>query len=377
MKNKNISIITPKTNNNFRGSLGRVVARQNEPKNAINEPVKNNISYKPKPLDDGILQRIKDSKAKKTNDNNYPVVRRNKKNNNQYPLPVKKTNTNYYIEQNQQPSNFIDHVKKSREQKQEISWDKTQKEIIVPLSPDFSQKSNNNDENNEICNDNIEKNIVVDDNRFVVEIPTEKPLTSLPNSYSVRWMVIDSAKIINLCSPESIYWPKNWSENELEYRNTVGAEYIRAWNETNGFYKKLEESILKDGFRNPIIITAGHPQIRKLTEIPPELRVEPSEMLVCEILGGSRLHIAQKLGIAIPCIVNDWVNRFPNALKLNTNKDIKKAFSDPPDLIYFTEKGVRTSHPKHIHLEKEYRDPKLMGKYRAAIINKRIAKIEM
>jgi len=111
-----------------------------------------------------------------------------------------------------------------------------------------------------------------------------------------------------------------------------------------GFYTRLEESILKEGFRNPIFCNA----------IP--------EGLFSRV-GTSRLWIAKKHNLEVPCIIADYVNRFPELEELRTEKEIRAKFKDQPNKVELhaeTKVGhVWISGLPHYHLgetEEEYRE---------------------
>jgi len=109
---------------------------------------------------------------------------------------------------------------------------------------------------------------------------------------------------------------------------------IKKMNEENGFFDKLEASILKEGIRNPIVINA------KIIdgEIDFEMRY-----------GGSRLWVAQKHNMEIACIIADFDNIFPDAEILKPHK-IKEKFQDKPRHVKFKPHGVNISGCEDYHL---------------------------
>jgi hypothetical protein len=111
-----------------------------------------------------------------------------------------------------------------------------------------------------------------------------------------------------------------------------------------GFYTKLEASILEEGFRNPIFCNA----IKEGT---------------FSRVGTSRLWIAKKHGLDIPCIIADYVNRYPDFEELKTEEEIRSKFKDQPNKVELnieTKVGhVWISGLPHYHLnetEEEYRE---------------------
>ena len=61
------------------------------------------------------------------------------------------------------------------------------------------------------------------------------------------------------------------------------------------------------------MITTGVPKIRPLTDIPKtRWNEDTTSWLLCEHFGGSRITIAAKLGIPVPCIVCDFTETIQN-----------------------------------------------------------------
>ena len=105
---------------------------------------------------------------------------------------------------------------------------------------------------------------------------------------------------------------EDWSQEGIKSRQNIMREFEEGMNQICGHYDRLEKSILEEGFRNPIIITRGLPRRRKMKHIPFYIRRKHiGDWLLMEgNSGGSRLHIAQKHGIKIPCFVNDYVGNY-------------------------------------------------------------------
>lgn len=113
-------------------------------------------------------------------------------------------------------------------------------------------------------------------------------------------------------------------------------EYLS--NKVRGFYQKLERSILCEGFRNPVLITAGEPlRYRHLIkQFENLLGSNKREWLIAEYLaGGSRIYIAQKHNLNIPCIVKDQVGRFSDCPLIRTERQMLSYFKDRPAKINF------------------------------------------
>jgi hypothetical protein len=86
----------------------------------------------------------------------------------------------------------------------------------------------------------------------------------------------------------------------------------------SGFYTKLEESILKEGIRNPLFCNA----------------IE--EGTFCRV-GTSRLWIAQKHSLDVAVIIVDYVGAYADSglEELKTEKDIRDKFKEQPDVVDF------------------------------------------
>lgn len=158
----------------------------------------------------------------------------------------------------------------------------------------------------------------------------------------------------------------DWSDLGRSKREIIMKEYEEGLDAICGHYKKLEDSILKDGFRNPIIITCGRPKKRVMENLPPEMReLPPRDLLLLETtMGGSRLHVAQKHNMKIPCIVNDWCGRFLREPEIVRAEDARQLYKDPPQGLTMTpDLGLVESFGQHkvgYHLGPEWSEDRLM-----------------
>lgn len=124
----------------------------------------------------------------------------------------------------------------------------------------------------------------------------------------------------------------DWSVEGRERRESIMREYEQAMDQLCGHYARLEASMLKEGMRNPMIVTCGAPRRRNWDHIPPEMRDRPhSELVILESLtGGSRLWVAQKHNMAVPVLVNDWTGRFANMPEIRTVAEALVHYQDRP-----------------------------------------------
>ena len=143
--------------------------------------------------------------------------------------------------------------------------------------------------------------------------------------YTLRYGILKSKNIFNECGPHSGGKP-GWDDEAIESRRVVAQRKIDGLNERTNFYNNLEKSILKEGFRNPIIVNAGWcPKIRDRgfnDRLPLDMQEDNSKILACNTNGGSRLWVAQRNDLDIPCIIVDYINRFEDFPILETRDDI-------------------------------------------------------
>lgn len=132
---------------------------------------------------------------------------------------------------------------------------------------------------------------------------------------------------------------EDWSTAGRLARDKITQEYEEGLNAICGHYARLEASILSEGFRNPMIITCGNPIRRELKHLPPEIKQKPiTEWLLLEgVTGGSRLWVAQKHNLQVPCIVNDTTGQFNQGISLVSADQAAKMFKDPPAKYSLTE----------------------------------------
>jgi len=130
---------------------------------------------------------------------------------------------------------------------------------------------------------------------------------------------------------------EDWTPEGRAAREKIVKEFEEGMNAICGHYSKLEESILAEGFRNPIIITNGLPVRKKLKHIPPELRkVHSSKWLLMEgFTGGSRLWVAQKHNIPVPCMINDFSNKGMYPIKISSIDQALLYYKDQPKTLSF------------------------------------------
>lgn len=163
--------------------------------------------------------------------------------------------------------------------------------------------------------------------------------------YKIRYLILDSNLIFNYCGPAAGLHNISPERQKLAIKRKIDKR-----NDIDNFYNRLEENILQDGFIDPITINAGF--VKPVTwRRHPFQSLPKEEILSCYKIGGSRLWVAQKHNLKIPCIVNDFIDRFINAEELKTEREIMEKFINKPSKVIFDPDGV-------------YIFPKLSGEWR-------------
>lgn len=164
------------------------------------------------------------------------------------------------------------------------------------------------------------------------------------NPYKVKLVQIESRRIYNMVGPYSIDHFEI-DKKIREAQDYKGKRQIDKRNSKDLFFEKLEASVLTEGLRNPVLVIAGWLHPGRAKYVPEEVRADPKKLLICNFIGGSRLHVAQKNDLTIPCMVSDFTNMFPDEEHLESLSAIKKCFPDPPKIVAFETWGLRTSVP--------------------------------
>jgi len=157
-------------------------------------------------------------------------------------------------------------------------------------------------------------------------------------SYSVKYVVLPSNIIFNLYGPQS-FGPVGWTDSIIKQKEAAAEARVKLKNKESNFYNNLEKSILEEGFRNPILISVGWVVHNNIKKLPINMQEDHSKIICCDRLGGSRLWVAQKHKMDIPCIASDFVGSIEGEL-LTTEDDINGKFIDKPKIIIRNEHGV-------------------------------------
>lgn len=135
----------------------------------------------------------------------------------------------------------------------------------------------------------------------------------------------------------------------------VSDDYRKRKDARNGFYSKLEASILQEGYRNPLLAVAGMVPLEYERMLPPEWAADRSKILACIKLGGSRLWVAHQHGLLVPAAVSDFCGRFADQghPELRTPEEVMATYLDPPRWCSFGPHGITTSQLIHTHMAEE------------------------
>jgi hypothetical protein len=188
-------------------------------------------------------------------------------------------------------------------------------------------------------------------------------------SVQVRYVEIPARQIFGMvgrCGGGYNSLWADWSPEGRQKRELIMREYEEELNKICGHYSKLEKSILAEGIRNPVVITCGLPKKRTTKHIPPEMleNAESNLLLLEGTTGGSRLHVAQKYNLTIPCFVNDWTGRFKNHKEIKHEAEARAYYKDQPALIEIDPingllEGFDNSRVSH-HLGDDWSEDKVM-----------------
>lgn len=176
----------------------------------------------------------------------------------------------------------------------------------------------------------------------------------LDYKYSVRFAILHSSIIINVCGPDRFELrADNPVDQKKAFQETK--QHIAKRNNKDGFYSKLERDILKRGFRNPIIVNSGHIAKGYRRLLPDELQTNTAieKVIICDRHGGSRLYIAKKYNLEIPCLINSFNTKFINCEELASPANIFSKFIDPPEKILHNEDGIHVVNVPQVQMEQE------------------------
>jgi len=160
------------------------------------------------------------------------------------------------------------------------------------------------------------------------------------NTWTLRYAVVKPDRIFNWLGMMNVtswvFFPELrktwWSEDTVATRQRIQQLYIKYFDEVTGHFTALENSLRTEGFHAPVNTCTGLPRDMWLKNVfppksvPPENQSDSDNVLFTHTFGGSRVIIAQKLGIDIPCIIYDFTGAFSDAEKITTPAQLKAKF---------------------------------------------------
>jgi len=148
--------------------------------------------------------------------------------------------------------------------------------------------------------------------------------------YDIRYGFLPSRQIYNSVGP--------WDYYDSDEKKIKGQHVIDLVEKQKpGFYQKLEESILAIGIRNPICVVTGKLDGWQWDQLPDQAK---QAAVWCPQWGGSRLFIAQKHNLMIPCLISDFEKKFTHLQLLTNGNQIKALIDIPIRRIIFTPRGM-------------------------------------
>lgn len=148
--------------------------------------------------------------------------------------------------------------------------------------------------------------------------------------YEIRFGILKASDI----SDRVLVINPNYGNNIGKYGSRSvkpDGKHYRDLEAKEGFYSKLEASLLKEGFRNPIFCNSI------------------KEGTFCRY-GTSRLWIAKKQGLDVPCIIADHDGRWSHLELLEKEEDIAEKFKEIPAVIEIGREEMRIDGCAHSHL---------------------------
>lgn len=163
---------------------------------------------------------------------------------------------------------------------------------------------------------------------------------------------------------------QDWTPNGIARRNLIIEDFVKRWDAISNHYSSLEEDILENGMKNPIVITAGPPLYRDWCFVPEEIKNKGEhKWLFCEITNGaSRLWVAQKHNMLVNCIINDQTELYPHLPVIHSLSDATELYESPPQILKWSAlKGFYAGNLEHSHMSKELKTENQQDKLRRPI----------
>lgn len=105
----------------------------------------------------------------------------------------------------------------------------------------------------------------------------------------------------------------------------------RQLQQKNQFFTKLVESIKKEGIRNPIFC-------------------QSMKEGTFSRYGTTRLWVAKKYKLKVPCVIADYTDRWDELQKLSSKAQILSKYMDKPEILEINQDSMRIDACPHHHL---------------------------
>lgn len=129
-----------------------------------------------------------------------------------------------------------------------------------------------------------------------------------------------------IINPVTIITTKEYSEKEVE-RLRVKSKNIDSKMRK---HRPFKTSYLKD------------PLWFEKDKIPPSTIDDEGIVIVCRLLGGTRLKYAQKHNIPVPCLISDLAHKYRGEKGLS-HEEVLESFKDTPARLSYTSLGIEMS----------------------------------
>jgi len=167
------------------------------------------------------------------------------------------------------------------------------------------------------------------------------------------WKILERIMKTRVMPLYKIYYsiiPSKDIYNHLEPDLANGPGHVDELNKRTGFFTKLEESILRDGMINPILVSLGWAPPRTYEKMPKNIQTSLDKTLICLTTGGSRLWIAQKYNMDVPCIISDYIGKYADQQELK-EADIMKYFKQSGRVkVIYGQRGLLIKDLQPFHL---------------------------
>lgn len=175
----------------------------------------------------------------------------------------------------------------------------------------------------------------------------------LPPTRIFNWLAAENITSWNMAKDRHDIW---WDQETIEWRERFAGYWREAFDDLTGHFTKLKKSINENGLLRPISVVSGSMRdMYMLNELPPKAYLplkyqhDVTELIYTKVFGGSRLTIADELGIEkVPCVIHDFSNLFPDAEEVTYNKFLELFGND------YSFRGTtlpRITVRKHLHFD--------------------------